>query len=69
MASALVWAVAINRQALADQDKASSFLSMSFRLMLMTVVGGPAAAVISLIKERDQVLLDYPETDEEKKDN
>lgn len=34
---------------------------------LMTLVGGPAAAAIRLIKERDQVLLDTLDVSEEKK--
>lgn len=35
----------------------------------MMLVGGPAAAAISLIKERDQVLLDIIDPSEEKKTN
>ena len=59
----------INRQALSDQPKASSYPTMLLKTILMTIVGGPAAAAIRLIRERDQILLDTLDASEEKKNN
>lgn len=39
------------------------------KTVLMTLVGGPAAAAVSLIKERDQVMLDIIDPSEEKKND
>lgn len=55
--SILVWALAVNREGLGGVPGGSGTLSMLFRTTNMMIVGGPAAAAISLIKERDFVLL------------
>lgn len=54
----LIWAIALNRQALSRETQASSFLSLVLKTVLLTVVGGPVTAAISLIRERDHVVLD-----------
>ena len=59
--SILVWAYAVNRNALSGEDKASGLLTVSLRTITWTVVGGPAAAAISLIKERDEFMLEVKE--------
>lgn len=63
VAAILVWAAALNRQALAGQPQASGFLSMCWKIVLMSVVGGPVAAAISLIRERDEYTLELPDDD------
>lgn len=55
--SILVWAWAVNRTGLNGVSGASGNLSMLLRTASMTIIGGPAAAAISLIKERDFVLM------------
>lgn len=55
--SILVWALAVNRTGLSGVSGASGTLSMLLRTAHMMIVGGPAAAAISLIKERDFVLM------------
>ncbi|TID18570.1 atmA protein [Venturia nashicola] len=55
--SILVWAWAVNRTGLSGVSGASGNLRMLLRTANMMVVGGPAAAAISLIKERDFVLM------------
>jgi hypothetical protein len=54
--SILVWALAVNREGLSQSSDASAFLSMIWTGLMM-FVGGPAAAAISLIKERVFVLM------------
>lgn len=54
--SIVVWAWAVNRTGLSGLSGASGNLAMLLRTATMMIVGGPAAAAISLIKERDFVL-------------
>ncbi|KAE9962799.1 hypothetical protein BLS_010007 [Venturia inaequalis] len=55
--SIVVWAWAVNRTGLSGVSGASGTLSMLLRTANMMIIGGPAAAAISLIKERDFVLM------------
>ena len=64
----LVWAVALNRDALYSHPRGSSFQSLFWRVMTLTCIGGPATAAISVIRERDEILLESPETSTEKRD-
>lgn len=65
--SILVWAIALNRQALSREPQGSNFLAMIVKTCALTLVGGPAAAAISLIRERDTVILESLSELEEKK--
>lgn len=53
----LIWALAVNRQALAGQQGAPGFLRAVGRAGVMTVVGGPVAGAISLVRMRDVFVL------------
>lgn len=59
--SILVWSFAVNRNALAGETDTSSFLLVAIRTTLWVVMGGPAAAAISLIEERDEYMLEMRE--------
>ena len=47
----------MNRNSLYNQKHASSFLTVLLRTVTWTLVGGPAAATISLVKGRDEYML------------
>lgn len=67
--SILVWAFALNRQSLSREANGSSFVYAIFKTVMMIIIGGPAAAAIMLIKERDQAVLELPDIlEQEKKD-
>ncbi|QDS76170.1 hypothetical protein FKW77_007745 [Venturia effusa] len=55
--SILVWSWAVNRAGLNGVSGASGNLSTLLRTAAMVVIGGPAAASVSLLKERDFVLM------------
>lgn len=57
-ASILVWAFVVNRNSLTGKEGASSFISVVVRTALWMAIGGPAAAAINLIKERDDYMLE-----------
>lgn len=59
--SILVWAFALNRDALTTHVQGSGFLSTIWRVVSMTAIGGPAAAAVSLIEERDEKVLESVE--------
>lgn len=65
----LVWATALNRDALHSHPRGSSFQSLFWRMVTLTCVGGPATAAISAIRERDEILLESPETSSEKRES
>lgn len=64
--STLLWAFAINRDALWTRSEASGIVSTIFQMFLMTAVGGPIAAAVTLLQERDEVLLEAHEHHEKK---
>jgi len=66
-AAILIWAFALNRQALSREPQGSTSLGIVVRTCILTLVGGPAAAAISLIRERDTVILESSSEVEEKK--
>lgn len=69
--SIVVWAVALNRHALSGTGKGSTVLMMAIKAVVVGLVGGPAWVAISLIEERDKIVLceDIDGTDPEKKAN
>ena len=56
--SILAWALAVNRQCLRSEPEAASLPSTLFKILLWSIVGGPAAAAVKVIQQRDEVLLD-----------
>lgn len=64
----LVWTTALNRDALYSHPRGSSFQSLFWRMAILTCIGGPATAAISAIRERDEILLESPETSWEKRE-
>ena len=68
MTTIFVWAFALNRDALYSHLNGSRFQDAVWQMLTMTLVGGPAAAAVSAIKERDEVTLESPESMLEKKD-
>ena len=63
--SILLWAFVVNRNALSSDARASGLLSVLVRTVLWTAVGGPAAAAVRLIKERDEFMLETVEATKE----
>lgn len=59
--SVLTWTFALNRDALASHPHGSGFLSTMWRVACMTAIGGPAAAAVSLVEERDEMVLESSE--------
>jgi hypothetical protein len=50
--------ITLNREALRTKSDESSFFTRLWRTSFMLPIGGPSAAAISLLKEREFILLD-----------
>jgi len=70
VASVLIWAIALNRNALAVAGRAPGAWLVVVKTTALTLIGGPILAAISFIEERDRIVLcelDDVEKDTDKK--
>lgn len=66
-ASILIWAWALNRNTLplapeTGANRGSGFFLAWVKTLAMVILGGPGAAAVALIQERDEVVLESPAT-------
>ena len=59
--SILIWAFVVNRNALRGESDSAGLFSTLTSVFLWLAVGGPAAAAIKLIQQRDEYVLEYLE--------
>ena len=60
----LVWSFALNRDALWNVSKGPGFVLTFLKTLLLVALGGPSAAAVDLIRDRDEVLLESTDTEQ-----
>lgn len=61
------WAFFVNRDSVPLHGKGSGLLTSLLKTAAITVGGGPGAAAVALIHERDTIMLDYAAVEQDKK--